>query len=188
MANDRTLQKIATPLTVVVGYQGEAVARLARSIRPNVNVLFNENWEVTKTAASLSLGAATACGRCISLDGDLLVAPADFAALLAAPGDIVGVAVPSTSHPLFARVDQCGRCVGFSYTTATDWEWTGLVNFDATQLPGCQGNVFEMIDCLLPVATLEVQCVEVDTPEDLRQAEARWPAILCSAAVPNGQE
>jgi choline kinase len=163
---------------LVVGYQAEAVADLARRVRPDVHVVSNDRWSVTKTAGSLSLGAARAGGRCLSLDGDLLVAPADFVRMLRSGSDAIGVCRPSSSEPVYARLDAAGRCIGFSYTDVTTWEWSGLVNFDAERVPAQDGHVFAMMECILPAATVEVRCVEVDTPQDLILAESGWSRII----------
>jgi CTP:molybdopterin cytidylyltransferase MocA len=168
---------------VVVGYMADAVADFARSIRPDVRIVVNARWETTKTAASLSLGASLAGGRCLSLDGDLLVSPADFERLLLCDGDVIGVCAPVSSQPVYARLDERMRCTGFSYDHATPWEWTGLTVFDARTVPTGEGNVFEMIDCLLPAPAMTVRSVEVDTPDDLLIAETTWPRILEKSAV-----
>jgi choline kinase len=165
---------------VVVGFQAEAVAGLARRIRPDVQIVVNERWAETKTAGSLSLAAARVGGRCVSLDGDVLVAAADFERLLRSPTDAVGICRAASSEPIFARLDGAGRCVGFSYTDVTTWEWSCLVQFDARRVPPHDGHVFEMIECILPTATVEVRSVEIDTPQDLLSAERRWQRILGS--------
>lgn len=168
---------------LVVGFLGETVAALARAIRPDVKILSNDRWSTTKTAASLSLGASHSKGRCLSLDGDLLVAPAHFNLMLHSDHDVIGVVRPSTSHPVYALLNASGMCIGFSQEKVTSWEWSGLVNFDPSRVPNGEGNVFEMIDCILPAAALEVQCVEVDTPEDLVLAEQHWPRLHTSPCL-----
>jgi choline kinase len=165
-------------LSIVVGYMADEVARLAVSIRPDIQVLVNERWETTKTGGSLSLGAAQVTGRCVSLDGDLLVAPADFERMLAATRDLIGVCPPSSSQPVYAQLDRQLACRGFSYQIPSPWEWTGLLNFDPQNITMSDGNVYEMVESILPVQTLDVRCVEVDTPADLVLADARWPQVL----------
>jgi choline kinase len=168
---------------LVVGYMADKVVELAKSFRSDVNIVVNPRWAVTKTAASLTLGAAQAGGRCLSLDGDLLVAPDDFDRLLHTEGNVIGVCKPATSQPIYARLDERRRCTGFSYDIETAWEWTGLAVFDPRTVPACDGHVFEMIDCLLPLPTDYVRSVEVDTPDDFLAAETNWPKILEHSVV-----
>jgi choline kinase len=167
-----------TGLYIVVGYMAEDVAALAKLIRPDIHVIFNDRWASTKTGGSLSLGASMISGRCLSLDGDLLVAPIDFDNMLVSPRDVIGVCSPSSSQPVYAQVDSNMNCCGFSYEAKTSWEWTGLVNFDPQQIAMSDGNVFEMVESILPVQTINVRCAEIDTPADLHLAQRVWPQIL----------
>jgi len=163
---------------IVVGFQGDEVAAFARNLFPRIQVLYNADWRTTKTAASLTIGAATADGRCLSLDGDLLVHPWDFRLLVNSVSDVIGITPVNSSQPVYAQLDNSGRCTSFSFGEITPWEWTGLVNFDRRRVPGCNGNVFEMIQCLLPAPVMRVRTVEVDTLDDLRQAPAIWSSML----------
>lgn len=163
---------------IVVGYMREQVAELARRLHPSIEVIVNDQWKVTKTAASLSLGMAGVTGRCVSLDGDLLVHPADFQRLVCADHDVIGVAKASSSQPVFAVLDGAQTCTVMSYSLISPFEWTGLVNFDPSQVAPAQNNVFEMIECLLPVPTVCVRCCEVDTPADFLNATRVWPKYV----------
>lgn len=163
---------------IVVGYMGLDVARLAKKLMPSVSVLFNDSWATTKTAASLYLGASGLKGRCVSLDGDLLVSPSDFRALVQYDRDVIGVTSAFSENPVFAELNAAGDCIGFSYDKKTNWEWTGLVNFEAGSLPECDKHVFQMISGHLPMATLEIDCCEVDTPDDLKIAQKNWKSMV----------
>ncbi len=174
---------------IVVGYRGDEVAALARRLFPSIEVVFNSTWSTTKTAASLSLGAAGLDGRCLSLDGDLLVHPDDFRKLVQHTEDLIGITPASSSQPVFAELDKDERCCGFSFHNDTGLEWTGLVNFNPKVVPPAHGNVFEMISCILPTPTLSVRTVEIDTPEDLRVAPLLWSYMLrdrVSRGIVNG--
>ncbi|QDV23489.1 NTP transferase domain-containing protein [Aureliella helgolandensis] len=171
----RELCPSAPRVRIVVGYMGDQVATLARRLRPSIEVIVNEEWKTTKTAASLSLGMKGVRGRCVSLDGDLLVHPADFSQVLTADQDVIGIADVSTSHPVFAVVNDQNACTEMSYTKTSQYEWTGLVNFLPSSVAPGQGNVFEMIEDLLPTQTAKIRCCEVDTPADFLYANRIWP-------------
>lgn len=163
---------------IVVGYMAEDVSTLARSLRPDIRVVVNERWASTKTGGSLSLGAALVQQRCLSLDGDLLVAPDDLELILGSTTDLIGISSPASKQPVFAQLDGNGYCHGFSYDDPSPWEWTGLVNFDPKHITLSDGNVFEMVESILPIQTCCVRCVEVDMVEDLELAERTWPQIF----------
>lgn len=159
---------------IVVGYRGDEVARLARQFHRNVEVLRNEDWKTTKTAASLSIGASRVQGRVVSLDGDLLVNPSDFREFVYAQGDTIGITVAKSSQPVYAEVTNQLQCTRLAYESKSPFEWTGLVNFDPREVAPGQGHVFEMLQCILPCSARQVDCCEVDTVEDLELAERDW--------------
>lgn len=175
---------------LVVGYMGDEVARLANSLHPNIRIFYNRDWESTKTAASLSLGAAPVLDRCVSLDGDLLVHPEDFRSLIECDQDMIGITPVISAEPVHANVDSQGICHALDYEPKTEWEWTGLVNFHPDRIPPGSNHVFEMIQCMLPSKTFVVRSIEIDTMEDLLFAPFAWDAIRTNTpteALPHGQ-
>lgn len=165
-------------IKIVVGYMGDEVAKIAKNLFPSIEVLTNPDWATTKTAASLSLGKADVRGRVLSLDGDLLVHPEDFRRMVECQTDAIGVTPVLSAQPVYAHLTESGACQSFSFQQRTPWEWTGLVNFDAQEVPDGKANVFEMMHCILPATTVCVRTVEVDTAEDLRQAPFIWSAMM----------
>jgi choline kinase len=173
-----TMCRSEDTVRIVVGYMAEQVAELAKFCFPTIKVIHNDDWQSTKTAASLSLGAANWNGRCVSLDGDLLVHPGDFRQLVESGWDTIGVTAVSSQEPVCAEVDESGMCRAISYDTKSPWEWTGLVNFDPRRVPPAKNHVFEMIQGILPAVAIDVRSVEVDTLEDLRNANFAWSRLL----------
>lgn len=161
-------------IRLVIGFKGDELATIARAIRPSIQIIENPNWQSTKTAASLSLGMQNAHDRCISLDGDLLVAPNSFNKFIKASHNMIGVCTPNTTFPVYVTLNQNNLGSGFSYEEKSPFEWTGLVNFDRHQISASQANVYEMLTPILPIAIQQINCAEVDTPEDLLVAEAFW--------------
>lgn len=172
---------------IVVGYRGDEVAQLARKYRPNIEVLRNEDWRTTKTAASLSIGARAIQGRVVSLDGDLLVNPRDFRELVHAQGDTIGVSDVKSSQPVRAEVVDQLQCTRLAYESASPFEWTGLVNFDPRRVAAGQGHVFEMLQCILPCSAQYVDCCEVDTIQDLELADREWKKFVTAREVAREQ-
>lgn len=176
-------------VAIVVGFKGFELARHAKALRSNIHILFNNEWESTKTAASLSLGMRYFGCRCVSLDGDLLVSPKNFSDFSRLERNAVGVADPVSTHPVFAQVVRSSEgdlCSSISFDHRTNFEWTGLVNFDPTGVAAHAGHVFEMIQSILPCLAYKVECVEVDTPQDLKNAEVQWPRYLAEDSLEEG--
>jgi choline kinase len=165
-------------VVVVVGYQARKVIEAVREIRPDVAFAYNRDYSTTGTAASLALGCHGAPGDIVSLDGDLLVHPEDFASFRDAPGSLIGVAPPNTSDAVYAMVDDASRALSFN-RAGQGLEWTGLLRVpgaavaEARSNGGASGHVYEMLTPHLPIAAREVRAREIDTPEDYDRA-IRW--------------
>jgi choline kinase len=170
-----------TDVMVVVGHQAGDVIDAVTKVRKDVAFAFNHNYKTTGTAASLALGCRGARGDVISLDGDLLVHPEDFAGFLDARGACLGVAPPTTTDAVFTTV-RGGRATGFD-RTGPGLEWTGLLRVpgdvvqDAHAELRTAGHVFEMLIPHLPIAARDVRAREIDTPEDYDRA-VTWIAPI----------
>lgn len=165
-------------VVLVVGFKGDELAAVARSIRPSIEIRVNERWAETKTGGSLSVGAQGCSGRVLSLDGDLLVAPSDFQKFVALDHDAIGVYAVASEQPVYADVDGAMVCHGFSYETPSLWEWSGLVNFNPASAQFGDGNVYEIVESIVPVSAHEIRCAEIDTAQDLARAELVWPEMV----------
>ena len=175
-------------VVVVVGHQGREVIDVVTGLRRDVALAFNHDHATTGTAASLALGARGAPGDVVSLDGDLLVHPADFDAFVREPDPCLGVAPPTTSDAVFATVERgAGGPAATSFNRTGDGlEWTGLLRVPgdvvhtAQARRGALGHVYEMLAPHLPLPVREVRAREIDTPEDYDRALA-WIAPIAEA-------
>ncbi len=170
----RMLRDIAD-VCVVVGFHADAVIAAARAERPDIKVIYNPEFETTKTASSLMLGAAGHDGYVLSLDGDLLVHPHDLHGFITANRTQIGIGPIQSVEPIGAMLDDDGQVSGFAYVDPSlpGNEWTGLVVFPAAgaHLGPHDGHVFELIEPLLPVAAVPVRYREFDYPSELPAAE-----------------
>ena len=166
---------------VVVGHQAADVIDAVAAVRKDVAFAFNHNYKTTGTAASLALGCRGARGDVISLDGDLLVHPEDFAGFMDARGACLGVAPPTTTDAVFTTIAD-GQATGFD-RTGPGLEWTGLLRVpgdviqDAHAERRTAGHVFEMLIPHLPIAARDVRAREIDTPDDYDRA-VTWIAPI----------
>jgi choline kinase len=167
---------------VVVGYRSDDVRALLARVGRRVRVVENTEWETTNTLASLELATRDVPGRCVIIDGDLVIDPDDFerfldvamegpdACIAATPaGTEDGVFVTFTSQP-----DAHGRAIvtEFRRTPATGYEWSGLALVHASSLRVRDGWVFSALEPGLPLRAGIVRAWEVDTVADLGRAEA----------------
>jgi choline kinase len=167
----------------VVGFQAEEVIATVCAVRSDVTFVFNHDFATTGTAASLAMGSRWKTGSIVSLDGDLLVHPTDFAGFVEASEPTIGICEPLSADPVFVdcyQNDEGLWAKQFSRTVfgTGAYEWTGLVNISASRIQASDArgdakhHVYEMMEREMPMKAKLVRCREIDTPEDHREAEA----------------
>jgi len=186
------LQNLQTfqDIVVVVGFQAQNVMETVKAIRPDARFVFNERFAETGTASSLCLGARTARGSVVSLDGDMLVHPADFVAFCSSSLPCIGVSAIQSIAPVLVIVtaNQPRQAMKFLIEPMQGremecFEWTGLVMFDPTSIPlDATGHVFQMISPMLPCHSIHVRCCEIDYPDEMLAME-NWISSLIEEGV-----
>ncbi len=159
---------------VVVGYDAQDVIDTVLSFRRDVLFVFNHEYLHTNTLTSLALGAQHANDLIVSLDGDLLIKPADLAAFVQQDEELIGIIKTYTDQPVC--VELTGK-KDTPYVTAfgrkkTEYEWTGLVQIQKDKLTHTSGHVYQALEPHLPIRAIEIDCREIDTPQDLEKAMA----------------
>lgn len=180
---------------VVIGFQGEEVERTVKSIRPDARFVTNAEYETTGTAASLSLAAKKSNGPIISIDGDLLVHPADLLKLGNTPKPCIGVCNLQSIAPVHVTtrsgIGEMLWAESFHHDDGVPvgehtLEWTGLVTYDPHLTPiSGKGHVYQMILPLLPCPAVRVRCREIDYPDEIPLME-EWLSTLISQGIFHG--
>lgn len=172
------LERHVSTIHVVVGYREELVIDHCARHHPHVVIVRNPEYRTTNTAHSLSLGARHLRGKCIFLDGDLVIAPSSLDAFLdsGARSDLlVGLCRPTTENAVFAHAETTAgglRVTGFSRTETSGHEWANLFVGPSDIMDGAQSYVFERLTEHLPLPGHMMELAEVDTAADLALAEA----------------
>ena len=182
-------------LIVAVGFRADEVIAAVRAIRADAEFVLNPEYETTGTASSLSLAMNRAKRPVISVDGDLLVHPADLLSLAHAAAPAIGVCDIQSLAPVLTRVqaEDDGKLLATSFhhgeamvSTANMLEWTGLVTIDPGTHPvSGNGHVYQMILPLLPCRAVHVRCREIDYPKEVPLMEA-WLQTLIEEGVFRG--
>ncbi len=172
-------------LVVVVGHQRSEVADVVFERRPDALIVVNHRYQTTGTAASLRLGAEVASGdEVISLDGDLLVHPEDWAGLLKTSAPLVGIGPARSRDPVLVELDRSlGKVTRFfrGQVSSSSAEWTGLCRVPRSVLLSAgDGHVYRDLEPLLPLPALSVRTAEVDYPEEIAVAESFLTSYLLS--------
>lgn len=164
---------------VVVGFRGDELAELVTAHRPDATVVVNPRYETTLTASSVAVGAAVARHPTIvSLDGDVLVHPADWAALLTSTSSVVGIGDASAGRDaVLVDLDPgTDEVVSFrrhrDAAVAEEVEWAGVCRTPRAMWEGVgRGHVYETLERHLPLTAVRIRTQEVDYPQDLPLAD-----------------
>lgn len=181
------LLKHIPDVRLVVGYREHDVIPLAFQLRPDIIIVRNPSFRTTTTQHSYWLGAEHLTGPCLYLDGDIIFEPNTFAGFLAAAAattsPLIAVTPAKTEQAVFVTVNDAFEATAFSRASRSPWEWANLALLPPSLLEKNGGDVFARLAHFTPLAARAVDCYEVDTENDLAQAEqfARELRSLSSA-------
>jgi choline kinase len=169
----KSLKSFEGPITVIVGYQADEVVNFVSSLNSRVQFIYNADFKTTGTASSLLLAAKCVnTGSILAIDGDVLVKPLSLFRLMAATGTVLGVTRNLTEDGVRVDVDK-NNILSFTGDATSIFEWSGVFKAPTNFVQEFRDrHVYDDLAQKLPIRFEEVDCIEVDTPEDLVQAEA----------------
>lgn len=163
---------------VVVGFMEEQVVDHVRQIRDDVVFVRNPAFATTSNSYSLHLATRGLSEPFLAIDGDLLIDPISFKAFLAAcegGRSVIGFTDSKTEEAVYVCLNEAQtQVVGFQREPRTPNEWCGIACLAGIQIDKEAGYVYKEIGKHLPLAAQKVDCFEIDTPEDLRNAIANF--------------
>lgn len=163
------LVKDIKDIRIVVGFKEQMVIDYVRSIRKDVIFVRNPSYATTTNAYSLHLGSYHMNGSFLSLDGDLLIAPSSFNKFASNCKEetLLGIVKSSTEDAVFVVKNSKGEVSHFQRNPPTDFEWSGLAYFSNMKIDKNAHFVFNEVEKKLPIKCMEIECYEIDTPQDL---------------------
>lgn len=161
-------------IRIVVGYQAEKVIEAVRRYRDDILFVFNHCYKTTGTGASVALAARYAGEFVLSLDGDILIHPADMKKILACDHEFVSGGVPETDDPwMLQTYNEEGRTYVSAFSkNMGDYEWNGITQVKSKKVLHGSGHVFQLLEPYLPLPFLELRTKEIDTVNDYERAVA----------------
>lgn len=161
---------------LIVGFMEEDVMNFARNLRRDIIFVRNANFQHTKTLGSFYLAARIIDGSAIFMDGDMIIEPRSFAEFLRVPNDEITIAVSQriSDDPVYCDVRQIDGALkihGFSFEQKSAYEWANVVYMPANLMANGNTHTFEHLKNFLPAAAKIIDRLEIDTAEDLRDAE-----------------
>lgn len=173
----RMLEPHVSRIHVVIGYREDMIIDHCARYHPKIVLVRNPEFRTTNTAQSLSLGARHMTGKCVFLDGDLVINPDSFGQFLyqAALSEIlIGLCQPSTENAVFIDTEESANglvVTGFTRENRTCFEWANVFAGPSTLMNSAENYVFEHLAKLLPLTGHILELAEIDTSSDMRLAE-----------------
>jgi len=173
----RMLEPHVSCIHVVIGYREDLIIDHCARYHPQVVLVRNPEFRTTNTAQSLALGARYMTGKCVFLDGDLVVNPDSFGAFLyqaALSEMLVGLCQPNTENAVFVDTEESAHglvVTGFTRENRTCCEWANVFTGPSTLMNSAENYVFEHLAKLLPLPGHMLELAEIDTSSDMRSAE-----------------
>lgn len=165
----------ADEIRMVVGYRSEEVIARVSAVDSRVVFVQNQDYANTTTLQSNFLGAKDVAGKALFIDGDMVISRRTSEALHQAyerGGDFIGVARDLSEDPVYAGVEN-GQVHWFSYDRPSAYEWANAALLDVGKLAYQKTHFYVQLEKHLPTTALEIDRLEIDTPEDLQLAEQR---------------
>lgn len=151
-------------IRIVVGYQAEKLINCVNNNRRDIMFAFNYDYQTTGEAESLSKALVGLNEYCVIIDGDILMNPDDFCAFLDYPGECIGVCELNSDEPIFATL-QNDMVVALNEESGTH-EYSCVAKVKSYKLQSSKGSIYEMLQKLLPLRSIEVRTRDIDTPDD----------------------
>ena len=159
---------------IVVGFMEEEVIKHAKSIRKDIIFVRNDNYLNTTNAYSAHLGSQGIMNPYLIIDGDLIINPNSFRSFIKECNNnsIVGITKKKSQEAVSVRLDKDSSIVEFvNDSSDLEYEWSGLAYLNGVDIRPNGGYVFKELEKYLPLQTFEIDCHEIDTPEDLANAK-----------------
>lgn len=159
-------------IILVTGYKSEAVEKYCSIKYPFIKIIINNKFSETNTAYSFSLGSADIKGKCLFLDGDLILSPnsvINFIEQSEKFDTLLGVTNNITENPVFVEIKD-EKIISFTRNKNTGFEWANIFCADSRILDNAQNYVYEELAKHHPLHYFEIILQEVDTEDDFLKA------------------
>lgn len=163
----------ADEIRMVVGFEDERVIKEVTRSRRDVIFVRNPAFETTSTLQSMFLGCRGVKGKCLFIDGDMIVSEQSFCNIekqCEQDTEFIGVTTDISEDPVYAAVRD-GWVDGFCRQGRSQYEWANIAYVDSSRLQYLNTHFYVQLQKYLPLKAVEVERLEIDTPHDLEHAE-----------------
>lgn len=166
------LKNFTRDITVVIGFKHELVIDLLKNFE--VDYVINSHFASTSVVDSILLGIGNYTDEVLLVDGDVLFTSEGIKKVIDTTGDVVCIKpIISNDNPVFVTLNN-GEIQKFHREKNSDcFEWAGICKINPSYMNKSYQYIYQGLEQQLPLPYLVIDSVEVDTMEDLRDAE-KW--------------
>ncbi|MDA9896976.1 NTP transferase domain-containing protein [Pelagibacterales bacterium] len=157
---------------VVVGFMEEDVIKYIRNIRDDVLFVRNNNYINTTNAHSVFLGTKGLIEPYLIIDGDLIINPSSFKSFIKKCKNqtLIGITKKKTEEAVSVKIKSNKITEFINNKSNMEYEWSGIAYLKDIKINSNGGFVFKELEKHLPLQSFIIDCFEIDTPEDLKNA------------------
>lgn len=180
------LVKNVENVRIVVGFMECQVIAEAKRLRSDIIIVRNPDYRNTTTLHSYALGIAYVQNSdCLFMDADLLVTPDTFQHFLSTcnPQEPrLAITMSKTKEAVFIDLNADNKVTDFHRNKKTKFEWANIswlpTNIFTKHKIQNNMNVYNYLSNLLPIATTQLNAYEIDTEEDVLNAQKQINEII----------
>ena len=164
---------------VVVGFQSQDVILNSKFYGENIVYVLNRSYAIKGPGHSLYLATKYIDNKILVFDCDLVISKNSYYDCLRMNFEFIGCADKKSSSPVTVRLSD-NKVIAFEKTliysrnTSTDrslLEWTGPLKIHTSKVKDTGGQVFELLESLLPIDLLRVDAFDIDTMSEYIYAQ-----------------
>ena len=161
-------------IRIVIGFKEEEVIKVVNAIRKDIIFVRNPFYNTTTNSYSLHLGSFDLSEPFLNIDGDMLITKQElqkFSDAIEVKKNLIGITKAYTEDPVFVKLNSKHQVVQFSRDRISDYEWTGIAHLANIKIKKEGKYVYQEIEGKLPIKACEIECYEIDTPQDLQYVQ-----------------
>ena len=171
-------------IRIVVGYKEEEVIDVVSKLRSDVVFVRNPQYAFTSTMQSIYLAIKGLKEPFVMIDGDTIIDEESFNSFLGKCNNtpIIGITKSTTEDAVFVSTEKNENgdliVTEFQRQERKEYEWTGICYINQEHLIDKNMFVFKSLERFLPIRAEIIDCLEIDTQQDLSNANRRINSSL----------
>jgi len=169
------LLKDIKDVRLVVGFKEKEVMDFVKKIRSDVTFVRNPDYANTSNSYSVYLATKNLKAPFIIIDGDLIIGQKTFKNFLnkCKEGEnLIGVTKSKSEDAVFTEIDKNFIIKKFYRKPKTAYEWCGIAYLHNIKINDNKSYIYRELEKYLPLRGINIDCYEIDTPNDLEIAVA----------------